>query len=154
MAGMATLTMVVSSRIMKNPLVRTTRTNHGLVRACAMTSPYHLVAGIDSDLPLQLAVDNFPFELAHPLALGVEHRDLVFHFDERQSRQSLPVQLSEHVFELRDQGIERSRTFVEVACGLGCCEVGHEHQAGDELRVLAGRLAEQLPKGAGQHLLP
>ena len=39
MAGMATLTMVVSSRIMKNPLVSTTRTNQGLVRACAMTPP-------------------------------------------------------------------------------------------------------------------
>ena len=33
MAGMATFTIVVSSRIMKNPVVNTTSTSHGLVRA-------------------------------------------------------------------------------------------------------------------------
>src|SRR5712692_865603 len=129
MAGMATLTIVVSNRIMKNPLVKTTRTNQGLVRACAMTSPYHLVAGIDSDLPLQL---------------GVEHRDLVFHLDEGKAGQSLLPKLREHALELRDLGIEQCRTFVEVACGVGRREVVHEHEAGDELGVLAGWLAEQL----------
>src|SRR6266850_2356632 len=36
MAGIATLTIVVSSMIMKNPVVKTASTSHGLVRAWDM----------------------------------------------------------------------------------------------------------------------
>ena len=89
MAGIATFTIVVSSRIMKNPVVSTTRTSHGLVRAWAMLPPQRFMAGIDSDLPLQLAFVDLSLQLADPLALGVEHRDLVLDLDQRQAAHAL-----------------------------------------------------------------
>src|SRR3954468_2997915 len=84
-AGIATLTIVVSSMIMKNPEVKTSRTSHGLVRARAMSPPQSNKVSVGSDLPLQLSVvDLFP-EVEHPPALGFEHRDLVLELNECQA---------------------------------------------------------------------
>src|SRR5438309_1681092 len=70
MAGIATFTIVVSSRIMKNPVVKTSSTSHGLVRARAMSPPEPFIVGIASDLPLQPAFVDFLLEVANPSALG------------------------------------------------------------------------------------
>src|SRR6266700_3547515 len=82
MAGIATFTIVVSSRIMKKPVVSTTRTNQGLVRALAMVPPKPFLTGADSHFPLQLALYDFALELADPFPLRIEHRDLVLHLDQ------------------------------------------------------------------------
>ena len=49
MAGIATLTIVVSSMIMKKPVVKTSSTSHGLVRASAIPNSQPATVGIDSD---------------------------------------------------------------------------------------------------------
>src|SRR5690349_3309338 len=85
MAGIATLTIVVSSMIMKNPVVRTSRTNHGLVRACAMFPPQHFIAGDAAGPPLQLSVRDLLRDLVNPCPLGLQDRDLVLQLDHRQS---------------------------------------------------------------------
>ena len=43
------------------------------------------MAGLDSDLPLQLAVGDLPLDLQHPGVLGLEHRDFVFKLNERKA---------------------------------------------------------------------
>src|ERR1044072_2984959 len=90
-AGIATLTIVVSSMIMKNPEVRTSSTNHGLVRACAMSPPYATQRGevrIAPDLPLQPSFLDLFLEVDHPFAFGLEHRDLVIEVDAREPGES------------------------------------------------------------------
>src|SRR5260370_25330652 len=96
-AGIATFTIVVSSRIMKKPVVKTTKTSQGLVRACAMLPPQPFMAGIDSDLPLQLSIVDFRCDLAHPVALRRDHRDLVLELDQRQACVTAGQQLIEDV---------------------------------------------------------
>src|SRR5690348_17966406 len=84
MAGIATLTIVVSSMIMKNPVVRTSSTNHGLVRACAMFPPQHFISGATAGPPLQLSVRDLLRDLVDPRPLGLEDRDLVLELDHRE----------------------------------------------------------------------
>src|SRR5260370_19979356 len=109
-----------------------------------MTPPYRRVTSVNSDLPIQLSVNDFLLHLANPLALGIEHRNLVFHLDQGQAAESLLVKLVEHVLDLRDLSVQQRGTFVEMACGLSRAEVMHEHQAGYEVRIFAHGLAEQL----------
>src|SRR5579872_1305474 len=109
MAGIATLTIVVSRRIMKNPVVSTNKTSHGLVDlvgACAMPSPQLLIAGVDSGPPLQLSVPYLPGDLADPTPLRLEDRDLVLELDQRQSRVTRGQKFIEDVCELGDHPVE------------------------------------------------
>ena len=110
------------------------------------------MAGIDSDLPLQPAVDDFLLYLPDPFALGIERCDLVFDFDERKTGETLLAKLGQHVLELRDMRIEQRGAFVQMTRGLGRAEVVHEHQACGEVGILAHRLAKQFTQRAGQHL--
>src|SRR5437762_13478117 len=74
-AGIATLTIVVSSMIMKNPEVRTSRTSQGLVRARAMSPPQPNQVGIASDLPLQLSVVDLSLDVDDPPTFGVRSEE-------------------------------------------------------------------------------
>src|SRR5437773_4825619 len=79
------------------------------------------MAGVDSNLPLQLAFVDLSLQPAHPLSFGVEHRDLVLHLDQRQAGHALSQQLLEHCLELADDRIEhlaRSRR-----CAAACSAV-------------------------------
>src|SRR6266702_2567937 len=100
MAGIATFTIVVSSMIMKNPVVKTRSTSHGLVRARAMFPPQLFIVGIATDVPLQLSLIDLFFQVAHPPALGVEHRDLVFELDEGKAADTLSPNLGKDSVEL------------------------------------------------------
>src|SRR5487761_1155719 len=93
MAGMATFTMVVSSRIMKKPAHSTTSTSQGLARARDMCTPRFSFGGADTDHPLQLAFRDFQLQVAHPLALHLAHRDCVLDLDDRKPPQASRPQL-------------------------------------------------------------
>src|SRR5579859_3833501 len=137
MAGMATFTIVVSSRIMKKPVVKTNRTSHGLVRAWAMPSPQPLSAGIDSDGPLQPAFCDFALQLSDPGALGVEHRDLVLELDEGEPGDAVRPQLAHDPRELVDGRSERLRPLSQPRGGRRGVQVMHEHQARGEMGIVA-----------------
>src|SRR5512135_3647034 len=137
MAGMATFTIVVSSRIMKNPVVRTTRMSQGLVRARAMRSPQPFHAGINSGIPLQRSVSDLALQLFDPYPLGVEHRDLVLELDEREPGDTIRPQLAHDACELVDGRAERLRPLRQPGGGRGGVQVVHEHEAGREVRVVA-----------------
>src|SRR5579864_5062907 len=113
-AGMATFTIVVSKRIMKKPVVSTSRTSHGLVRACAMPTPQLFMAGVDSGVPLQRSVGDLVRDSQHPGALGLEHRDLVFQLDQQQPSVAFPEQLVEDVRKFRDRRAQHRRAAPEV----------------------------------------
>src|SRR5919204_3993035 len=68
--GMATFTIVVSSMIMKKPVVRTRSTSHGLVRAWAMPNPQLLVVRIDSARKRLLEPVHVPVAPELPALLG------------------------------------------------------------------------------------
>src|SRR5882672_12118546 len=105
MAGIATFTIVVSSRIMKNPVVKTKRTSQGLVglvRACAMSPPQPFKVMHHSGAPLQPPLCDFVRDLEHPLALRLEHRDLVLQLDQSKPPQTVRLQLLEDVRQLGD----------------------------------------------------
>src|SRR5215831_16364072 len=85
MAGIATFTIVVSSMIMKKPVVRTSSTSHGLVRAWGISPPQLFMSGWDSGPPLQLSVGDLLRELAHPSALRLDERDLVLELDQGEA---------------------------------------------------------------------
>src|ERR1700674_1499059 len=158
MAGIATFTIVVSSRIMKNPVVKTTSTSHGLVRACAMPSPQHFMPGIDSGLPLQSSFLDLELELADPFALCFEHRDLVLQLDERQPGYAGCSKLTHDMGQLFRLGGKGGNSLAKELCCLLSLEVMHEHEAGREIGVLASwsrqdlayDLDEQFPAGFGE----
>src|ERR1700730_10520515 len=103
---MATFTIVVSSRIMKNPVVRTTSTSHGLVRACAMSSPQQFMSRTHSCNPLQLDCGDLALEAANPIALRFEHGDLVLQLDQRQPRHAAVQELGHDPGQLLCERIE------------------------------------------------
>src|SRR5438132_5259495 len=119
MAGIATFTIVVSSRIMKNPVVKTSRTSHGLVRAGAMSAPQPFDVARHSGAPLQLSVRDLACDLQNPLPLRLEHRDLVLQLDERQPLQPMRLQVFQDERQLRDRRAERTRACLEVRGRLG-----------------------------------
>src|SRR5438445_11668204 len=80
---------------MKNPVVKTTRTSQGLVRAGAMSPPQRFMVGIEPDFPFQSAVIDFLFEVVDPLAFRIEHCDLVLELDQRQPAHSVVSELGE-----------------------------------------------------------
>src|SRR4029077_4413061 len=143
-AGIATFTIVVSSRIMKKPVVKTSKTSQGLVRACAMSPPQPLMAGIDSDLPLQLSVIDFFCDLAHPIAFRPDHRDLVLELDQHQSRVAAGQQLIEDVGKLCDHRLKGLCALLEKLRGGGGFQVVHEHEPRGEVGVLPARLCDDL----------
>src|SRR5258706_14794796 len=137
---------------MKKPRVSTTRTTQGLLRACAMFPPQPFMAGTHSDLPLQLSVSDLLFQFPHPLALGVEHRDLVLDLDEGQPRHAVTKELSQDGLELFDDHVERGGPLGEMRRRVLGRQVMHEHESGGELRVLLLREAKDLPEGADELL--
>src|SRR6266705_1294938 len=82
------------------------------------------MAGVDSNLPLQLAFVDLSLQPAHPLSFCVEHRDLVLHLDQRQAGYAPTQQLFEHSLELSDDHVDRVVERAEVQA--------------DELVVMAG----------------
>src|SRR6266568_1192379 len=110
------------------------------------------MAGVDSNLPLQLAFVDLSLQPAHPLSFGVEHRDLVLHLDQRQAGYAPTQQLFEHSLELTDDHVERFASFVQVRGRLLGGEVVHEHQPRGEVRVLLVRLAQELAERGRQNL--
>src|SRR5216683_4590152 len=110
------------------------------------------MAGVDSNLPLQLAFVDLSLQLAHPLSFGVEHCDLVLHLDQRQAGDAPTQQLLQNCLELADGHVERFGSFVQVrGCLLGG-EVVHEHQPRGKVRVLLAGLAQELAESGGQNL--
>src|SRR2546423_15024839 len=101
-AGIATFTIVVSSRIMKKPVVSTSNTSQGLERALAMVPPQRFMAGVHSHFPLQLAFGDLAFELDDPFAFRVEHCDLVLDLDQGETGNAFGDQFPVHQFELGD----------------------------------------------------
>src|SRR6266536_4069861 len=144
MDGIATLTIVVSSMIMKNPEVRTSRTSHGLVRARAMSPPQSNQVGMASDLPLQLSFVDLSFEIDDPPAFGLEHGDLVLELDEGQAGHAHFAHLGHDSVELFDLRLQRDRAIGQVPSRLRRAEVVHEHQARGEVRVLAPGVGEDV----------
>src|SRR2546421_9523756 len=128
MAGIATFTIVVSSRIMKNPVVKTSRTSHGLVRACAMSPPQPFNVAHHSGAPLQPSIRYLVRDLANPFALRFQHRDLVLQLDQSESLEAVPLQLVENSRELGDGRPERCLARLQVSHRLRRLEVMHEHQ--------------------------
>jgi hypothetical protein len=116
------------------------------------------MSGIDSGLPFQFAFGDLALELADPFALCVQHRDLVLQLDDRQPRHAGCSQVTHHVGQLFSLGAEGGDSFAKELCCLLCLQVMHEHEAGREIGVLAGRsrqdladdLDEQLAAGLGQ----
>src|SRR5437016_4225884 len=89
-AGMATFTIVVSSMIMKKPVVKTRSTSQGLVRARAMSIPQLFMGGADSArFPFQLSSVDLIRKIGRPSALSSQHCDLVLELDQRQPRDAL-----------------------------------------------------------------
>src|SRR5437773_7991577 len=107
MAGIATFTIVVSSMIMKNPVVKTRSTSHGLVRARAMFPPQLFIVGIDTDVPLQPSVVDLFFQIGDPPALGIVHRDLVFELDQGEEVDTLSPNLCQDSVEFFGRGLQR-----------------------------------------------
>src|SRR5207302_6728535 len=105
-----------------------------------MSPPQSFTAACHSSLPLQRSFRDFPFEIGYPLALCVEHRDLVLELDKGEPPQTMRVQLRQDPAELVVLGLERRRPVSQMPSCLVCGEVVHEHQAGREVLVLAPRL--------------
>src|SRR5439155_11633566 len=143
-AGIATFTIVVSSMIMKKPVVKTSKTSHGLVRACAMSPPQLCVVGIDSDLPLQLAFGDFLLEIADPPAFGVEHRDLVLELDESETADASRAELGHDLVQLFRRGLQGRDPTAQVSHRLAAADVMHKHQSGGEMWLLAPRVAQDV----------
>src|SRR6266851_6522105 len=109
------------------------------------------MAGVDSNLPLQLAFVYLSLQLAHPLSFGVEHCDLVLHLDQRQAGDAPTQQLLQNCLELADGHVERFGSFVQVRSRLLGGEVVHEHQPCGKVRVLLAGLAKELAERGGQN---
>src|SRR5213593_4432152 len=101
-----------------------------------MFPPQLFSAGNDSGLPLQGSVSDLACDAGDPLALRLEHGDLVFELYERESGQAAIPQLGKDLFELDGMRVERPHALVEMSGGSGGLEVMHEKESGDELRVL------------------
>src|SRR5437879_13240598 len=95
---------------MKNPVVKTSRTSHGLVRACAMSSPQCFKAVHHSGAPLQPSFRYLVRDLANPFALRIEHRDLVLELDQRETHEAMRLLL---VQDSRELGDGRAQCWVE-----------------------------------------
>src|SRR5439155_7529379 len=139
-AGIATLTIVVSSRIMKNPVVRTSSTSQGLVRARAMSPPETFKVGNASDSPLQPSVVDLFLQVADPFALRVEHRDLVFELDQREAAQPLGAKVGQDVVELFGGRLQGERSIRDMRRGLRRAQVMHEHETSGKVRILTPRV--------------
>src|SRR5467141_4906310 len=151
-AGMATFTIVVSNRIMKNPVVKTKSTSQGLVRACAMSPPQAFNVIDLSGSPLQPSVGDLLRDLYDPVTLGFQHCDLVFHLDQGEALQAMPLQFAQNPRQLGDGGCERHRPRLQVASRFSGVEVMHEHQPSGKVRVLAPRLGQDFADDPDQHL--
>src|SRR5437660_9334843 len=109
------------------------------------------MAGFNSGLPLQLAFVDFLLQLTNPLALGVEHRDLVFDLDEREARKTLCTELRVDVLELCGLCVEELGPLAQVTGCLDLSDVVHEHESGYEVGVFTLGLAQELAEASLQH---
>src|SRR5260370_15463331 len=111
---MARLRLGGSSGTIKTLVVRPSTTAPGLRLARAMTTAQLCVVGINSHLPLQPAVNDFLLEVADPLALGIEHRDLVLELDQGKTAHAFGAQLAHDAAEFFGQRLQRDGSISEV----------------------------------------
>src|SRR5258708_31921653 len=109
-----------------------------------MPSPQHFMPGTNSGLPLQPAFRDLGFELADPVALCVDHRDLVLQLDESEPRYARCTQLPHYSGQLFRLGVEGGDSLGQELRRLSRGEVMHEHEPGCEIGVLAGWLRQDL----------
>src|SRR5258706_3107581 len=98
-----------------------------------MPTPQYFMSGTNSGLPLQPSVRDLAFEFADPLALCLEHRDLVLQLDQRQPCHARAAELTHDSGQLfRDRGQGDDALTQKLSCPR-CSELVHEHESGGEV---------------------
>src|SRR5450759_363735 len=102
-----------------------------------MPSPQHFMAGTHSSPPFQRAFSDLALELANPISLRLQHRDLVLQLDERQPRHPAGVQLAHDLGQLLRRRAKGGHSLRQELSCLWRVETVHEHETGREIDVLA-----------------